>query len=124
MEGIRTALMANWDGVIEHENHGDPQKEHRYRIGTQRAMLLKKIADPFAVKELESGEQLCAFLAELDKDDLDPGMPLATRFEYICGKRTHENRYQVFAYIWFESLRDARDYVVLHGMKIVGGWNS
>ncbi len=119
--GILSSLLYNWKGQIDH-NH-DQQKATRYQTGIDRAALLKNELQPFAIKDLkEIGEQQVAFLNDLDQYDLDPRMPLSARFEYVCGCRTNDNEYVVFAYIWFDSLQDAKNYVTKHGMRILGGW--
>lgn len=58
----------------------------------------------------------------MEDDDLDSQMPISTQYEYFCGKRTNENNFQVFSYIWFDDYSSVKKYVESHGMNILGGW--
>ncbi len=107
---------------IDHNDRNDPDKIARYNIGRQRAILLQEKAQPFAIQNLEN-EQLCSYVLELSEDDLVRGMPSTTRFEYLCGKRNKDGEYEVFAYIWFDSLESVKTYATSHGMRVLGGWN-
>ena len=122
MKGITTALVWSWKGVIDHNDRNEPHKIIRYRTGRQRFQFLKNNAQAFAVGQ-KDGEEHCAYLVELDADDLDSNMPDTTRYEYFCGKRLQNNEFQIFAYIWFDNLDAVKSYVKSHGMTILGGWS-
>ena len=122
--GLFHKLLANWPSEITHEHEGKADKELRYTVGTFRLSILQKYCVEFAWSDLEH-ERHVAYLHEIeDEDDLDPRMPESTKYEYVCGVETQENELLLFAYIWFDSLEEAKNYVRSHGMKILGGWGS
>ena len=123
MRGIYHNFFEHWPDVIE-RNHNDPQKEIRYNIGQTRLALIQKIAEPFAYSVDHENNQFAAFLTVLEEGDLNMKMPESTRAEYICGKKTAEGHFSLFAYIWFDSIEKAKEYASKKGMRIEGGWNE
>ena len=123
-----TYFLWNFPILIEHENHGDPQKIHRYSIGLQRISLLRRLADPFAFgpteRARETGEMVYAFLIPVTDDTSSPDIPDDIQYEYLAGSITDRHQIKLFAYMWFKSLAEAKDYVTKKGMKLIGGWNE
>jgi hypothetical protein len=121
-------FLAHFPLFIEHNSNDDSEKLARYEIGLQRLRLLRRIAEPFAwgppERTREFGEQAYAFLAPITDDTRSPDMPESARFEYLAGSVVDRSRITLFAYIWFESLSDAKKYVEKRGMTVVGGWNE
>ncbi|MES2614826.1 MAG: hypothetical protein V4591_05375 [Bdellovibrionota bacterium] len=114
--------------LIEHENHGDPEKIRRYVIGLQRLRLLRRFAEPFAFgsvdKARSEGEILYAFLVPVTEDLRSPLLPEDTKYEYLVGSVIERKKFKLFGYLWFDSLKSAKDYVTRKNMTIVGGWNE
>lgn len=124
-EGIFSALLWNWKPEIHHNNRENPDKILRYLVGFNRYSFLKKNAIEFGIStDKVTGEQIVAYLVRLTENDLDPRMPTDTKYEYICGKRTDTGEYQIFSYIWFNSLVIAKKYAKSHDMRILGGWGN
>jgi hypothetical protein len=120
--GAFQKLKAYWPLKIEHNHDPFSDKEVRYQVGQERLELLRVNAQEFAYV-VENGEEYVAFLYEFDEGDQDYRMPETTKFEYICGRLKGE-KFVLFSYIWFDTLTDAKNYALKHGMKISGGWHE
>jgi hypothetical protein len=114
--------------TIEHENHGDPERIHRYSIGLQRLRLLRRFAEPFAYgpfeRAREHGEMIYAFLVPVTEDIRSSLLSEKVKYEYLVGSVVDRRMFKFFGYLWFESLQDAKEYVTKKEMTIVGGWNE
>jgi hypothetical protein len=121
-------FLAHFPIAIEHNSNDDSEKLARYEIGLRRLRLLRRIAEPFAwgpaERAREVGEQLYAFLAPITDDTRSPDMPPAARFEYLAVSVVNHSRVTLFAYVWFDSLKAAKEYVEKRNMTVVGGWNE
>jgi hypothetical protein len=121
-------FLDNFPIFIEHNSKGVPDKLARYDIGLRRLRFLRRFAQPFAwgptQRARELGEQVFAFLVPITEDTRSNDIPESVRYEYLAGCVSKDKRATLFAYMWFESLNDARQYVLNHGMTIVGGWNE
>ena len=121
-------FLAHFPIFIEHNSNDDSEKLARYEIGIRRLRLLRRIAEPFAwgppERAREFGEQLYAFLAPITDDTRSPDMPPTARFEYLAGSVVNHSRVTLFAYVWFDSLKAAKEYVEKRKMTVVGGWNE
>ena len=121
-------FLWNFPLLIEHENHGDPERIRRYGIGLQRLRLLRRFAEPFAFGPLERGqehgEMIYAFLVPVTEDIKSPLIPEQVQYEYLVGSIVERKKFKLFGYLWFETLDAARDYVTKKGMTIVGGWHE
>lgn len=124
MRGVYQKLLWEFPPRLTHEHGDDPNRIRRYHIGESRLAFPKEHAEPFAYLAKGDGEQVVAFLVELDEFDLDVGMPTDTRYEYLAGSMLPEGKTVLYAYLWFRSLTDAKDYVLRHSMKIEGGWSD
>lgn len=122
MRGAFQKLKTGWPIKIDHKHDPFSDKEVRYQVGQERLELLRKNAQDFAYA-VENGDEHVAFLHKLDEGDQDYRMPETTKFEYICGG-IKGDRFILFSYIWFDSLSDAKNYALKHGMKILGGWHE
>jgi hypothetical protein len=118
----------NFPLVIEHENHGDPERVLRYSIGLQRLRLLRRFAEPFAFGPLERakehGEMIYAFLIPVTEDTRSSLLSEKVKYEYLVGSVIERKIFKLFGYLWFESLAEAKNYVTKKEMTIVGGWNE
>ncbi len=118
----------NFPLIIEHENHGDPERIRRYGIGLQRLRLLRRFAEPFAFGPLdrakEQGEMIYAFLVPVTEETRSSLLPDKVKYEYLVGSVIERRLFKLFGYLWFETLHDARDYVTRKEMTIVGGWHE
>lgn len=113
---------------IEHNSKDLPEKLARYDIGLRRLRLLRRFAQPFAwgptERARELGEQVYAFLVPVTDDLRSNEIPESVRYEYLAGHVVERTRVTLFAYMWFDSLSQAKDYVLKRGMTLVGGWNE
>jgi hypothetical protein len=121
-------FLAHFPVFIEHNSKDDPLKLRRYDVGLRRLRLLRRIAQPFAwgphERARETGEQVYAFLVPVTDDSRTADMPDEVRFEYLAGTVKDRSQVTLFAYIWFNSLMDAKEYVKNKGMTVVGGWHE
>lgn len=121
-------FLWNFPLLIEHENHGDPERIRRYSIGLQRLRLLRRFAEPFAFgpleRALEQGEMIYAFLIPVTEDIKSPSIPEQVQYEYLVGSIVERKKFKLFGYLWFDTLDAARDYVTKKDMTIVGGWHE
>jgi hypothetical protein len=121
-------FLAHFPIFIEHNSNEDSEKLARYEIGLRRLRLLRRIAEPFAwgppERAREFGEQVYAFLARVTDDTRSAEMPPTARYEYLAGSVVDRSRVTLFAYIWFDSFKSAKEYVEKRGMTVVGGWNE
>jgi hypothetical protein len=124
VRGVYRKLLWESPPRLSHEHGDDPDRIRRYRIGESRLAFLKEHAKPFAYRAKADGEQIAAFLAEVDQSDLDPEMPPDTRYEYLAGSVLADGTVVLYAYLWFRSLAEAKQYVLRHGMRIEGGWSD
>ena len=124
MRGVYQKLLWEFPPRLMHEHGDDPERSQRYKIGENRLAFLRQHAEPFAYSAHGGGEQIAAFLVELDEADLDPEMLPDTRFEYLAGSVRADGAIVLFSYIWFRSLSDAKQYALRHGMRIEGGWSD
>ena len=60
----------------------------------------------------------------VEESDLDPKMPSDTRYEYLAGSVRPDSSTVLYAYLWFRTLENAKEYVRRHGMKLQGGWSD
>ena len=121
-------FLANFPVRIEHNSENDPAKLHRYDVGLRRLRLLRGRAQSFAWGPHERaksiGEQVYAFLVPVDDDIRSADLPDKVCFEYLAGSVVGRSKITLFAYLWFDSLDEAKEYVKARGMTIVGGWNE
>lgn len=121
-------FLACFPVFIEHNPGDDPTKKARYDVGLRRLRLLRRIAQPFAwgppERARELSEQIYAFLAPVTDETRSSDIPDSVQYEYLAGSVVDRSRVTLFAYIWFDSLDDAKKYVRKRGMTIVGGWNE
>ncbi len=123
MRGAYEKLKSLWPQEIDRRHDDFGVKASRYQTGSDRLSFLQQHAQPFAYRREENGDEIVAFLTELEPEDLDPRMPESIRCEYVCGKISG-NGVCLFSYIWFESIHDAHQYAIEHGMRIEGGWHE
>ena len=110
--------------AFSHEHGDDHEKIRRYKIGESRLAFLRQNVEPFAYLDKPDGERVVAFLAIVDESDLDPDMPNDTRCEYLAGSIRPDGSTVLYAYLWFRTLDDAKQYAQRHGMKLQGGWSD
>ena len=65
-----------------------------------------------------------AFLVPVTDDTRSSLLPDKVKYEYLVGSVTERRLFKLFGYLWFETLHDARDYVIRKEMTIVGGWHE
>jgi hypothetical protein len=130
MQGAFVKLLSNFPNSFQHNHHSDDQKRViRYLIADDRITVLERFAEPFAIGPLERakhGEQVVSYLVPRNEDYWDHRIPDEVRFEYFAGAIKESNdgeTYVLFAYLWFESLCQAREYVEKQGQAILGGWH-
>ena len=83
-----------------------------------------KNCQPFALSTDLDGNHIVAFLVELEEDDLSADMPTTVKYEYVAGSIYPNEDPILFAYLWFSSLEEAKNYVLSKRMRIEGGWNN
>ena len=124
MRGSYSRFKWHFPASIIHNDGKDPDRIKRYSIGRRRISFLKNNCQPFAFGSDSDGNHTVAFLVELELDDLSADMPLTMKYEYIAGSIYPNEDPILFAYLWFNSLNEAKNYVLGKKMKLEGGWNN
>lgn len=103
MNGLSFKALLEWDLKFVHENHGNRDKEERYRVANQRSFYLQNNGIFLASKIIDE-EVFVGYYTELEEDDVPIEMPEGTRYEYFTGKvNTNDGSITFFAYYWINN---------------------
>lgn len=123
MKGAFTSLLGRLPEV-QHNDQGDPEKVLRYSVCRERAQFLERNAVPFGSSFRTSGEEIHAFIVELEQCEVDPRMRPGTTVEYFACSITPTGERLTIAYLWFASVAEAAAYGKRHGMSLLKGFRG
>ena len=123
MKGAYFALLGQIPEVA-HNDRGDPEKVLRYQVLRSRIGFLERHAVPFGATVLPTGDQILCFVVALEEGDEHRAMPPHTKVEYLACKVGADGSRITFAYLWFPSLTEAREYALRKGVNVMKGFRG
>ena len=123
MKGAFTSLLGQLPEV-QHNDKGESEKVLRYAVCRERKQFLERNGVPFGSSTRPTGEQIHAFIVELEAGEADPRMPQGTTVEYFACSILPSGERITIAYLWFSSVAEAIAYGERHGLSILKGFRG